>query len=135
MLGAGGAARGVVLALIRHGVGHLTVANRTVGRAQQLSQMALDDGLDAKAIPLEGESLSAAAASVELIVNSTTIGMVHGPDEIGTTLSSEQIPSTALVNDLVYNPLETPLMREAAKAGRFNLEWHPHAGVSGCGLL
>jgi shikimate dehydrogenase len=121
VLGAGGAARGVVLALIRHGVGHLTVANRTVGRAQQLSQMALDDGLDAKAIPLEGESLSAAAASVELIVNSTTIGMVHGPDEIGTTLSSEQIPSTALVNDLVYNPLETPLMREAAKAGASTL--------------
>ena len=121
VLGAGGAARGVVLALIHQGVGHLTVANRTVARAQRLSQMALDDGIDAKAILLERESLSAAAASAELIVNSTTIGMVHGPHENGTPLFSEQIPSTVLVNDLVYNPLDTPLLREAAKAGASTL--------------
>jgi shikimate dehydrogenase len=43
--------------------------------------------------------------------------MVHGPDETGTPLNSTQIPSTVLVNDLVYNPLETPLLRETARAG------------------
>ena len=121
VLGAGGAARGVVLALIRHGVGQLTVANRTVAKAERLSQMAMDNGLDAHAISLGGDALTAAAASADLIVNSTTIGMVHGPDENGVFLTWEQIPSTSLVNDLVYNPLETPLLREAAKAGASTL--------------
>ena len=45
------------------------------------------------------------------------MGMVHGPDETGSPLSAADIPPAALVNDLVYNPLETPLLREAARAG------------------
>ena len=117
VLGAGGAARGVVLALIRDAVGNLTIANRTLDRAQQLSRMARDNGLDAKAISLEEEGLAAAAASANLIVNCTTVGMSHGPDETGTPLPPALIPATALVYDLVYNPLETPLLREAARAG------------------
>ena len=121
VLGAGGAARGVVLALIRQGVGQLTVANRTVARAARLSQMARDNGLDAQAIQLKGDALSDAAAAAALIVNSTTMGMAHGPDQDGTPLAREQIPPAALVNDLVYNPLETPLLREAAKAGAATL--------------
>ena len=121
VLGAGGAARGVVLALIRQDVGQLTVANRTVAKAETLSQMAVDNGLAAQAISLEVDALTAAAAAADLIVNSTTIGMVHGPDETGVLLSWEQIPATSIVNDLVYNPLETPLLREAAKAGASTL--------------
>ena len=121
VLGAGGAARGVVLALIRQGVGEITVANRTVARAERLSQIAQDNGIVAHAIPLEGDTFSAAAHSAELIVNSTTMGMTHGPDEHGTPLRYEQIPPTVLVNDLVYNPLETPLLREAARAGASSL--------------
>ena len=117
VLGAGGAARGVVLALIRDAVGNLTIANRTLDRAQQLSRMARDNGLDAKSISLEEEGLAAAAASANLIVNCTTVGMSHGPDETGTPLPPALIPATALVYDLVYNPLETPLLREAARAG------------------
>ncbi|MDP6549676.1 MAG: shikimate dehydrogenase [Dehalococcoidia bacterium] len=117
LLGAGGAARGVSLALILEGIGHLTIANRTLSRADVLVKLAGIHGVNAQAIPLDGTALAAAAASADLIVNCTTIGMSHGPDETGTLLSQEQIPSTALVNDLVYNPLETPLHREAAKAG------------------
>jgi shikimate dehydrogenase len=49
------------------------------------------------------------------------MGMAHGPDQDGTPLAREQIPPAALVNDLVYNPLETPLLREAAKAGAATL--------------
>ena len=117
VLGAGGAARGVVLALIRDAVGNLTIANRTLDRAQQLSRMARDNGLDAKSISLEDVGLAAAAASANLLVNCTTVGMSHGPDETGTPLPPALIPATALVYDLVYNPLETPLLREAARAG------------------
>ena len=121
ILGAGGAARGVVLALIREGVGRLTIANRTLERAERLSRMAQENGIDAQAIALEGPALVAAAAAADLIVNSTTIGMSHGPDETGSPLSWDQIPATALVNDLVYNPLETPLLAAAVRAGASTL--------------
>ena len=121
VLGAGGAARGVVLALIRQGVGELTIANRTLERAEHLSRMARENGLDALAISLEGPALVTAAATADLIVNSTTVGMSHGPDETGSPLSWDQIPGTALVNDLVYNPLETPLLAAAARAGASTL--------------
>ena len=117
VLGAGGAARGVVLALVRQNVGYLTIANRTLERAQRLVDLALAGGVPGEAIGLPGDGLSIAAASADLIVNCTSIGMYHGPDEAGYPLSREQIPSAALVNDLVYNPLETPLLREANAAG------------------
>ncbi len=121
VLGAGGAARGIVLALIREGTDQLTIANRTLERAQRLCRMAQENGLEARAIGFQAGPLGAAAASAELIVNCTTMGMSHGPDETGSPLSADQIPSTAVVNDLVYNPLETPLLREAAKAGASTL--------------
>ena len=117
ILGAGGAARGVVLALAREGVGDLTIANRTPQRAEDLAQLAQNRHITAQAIPLSGNELALAAASAELIVNCTTIGMTHGPGEDDTPLSGDCIPPTALVNDLVYNPLETRLLREAAQVG------------------
>ena len=117
ILGAGGAARGVVLALIRANVDQLTIANRTVSRAQRLAELARASGVTSEAIPLSGSDLTEAAAQAELIVNCTTIGMAHGPDEKGTPLSWRQIRPTALVYDLVYNPVETPLLRAAGRAG------------------
>ena len=117
ILGAGGAARGVVLALAREGVGELTIANRTPERAENLAQLAHNRGIPANAISLAEADLAEAAASAELIVNCTTIGMTHGPGEDETPLTGDAIPATALVNDLVYNPLETRLLREAAQAG------------------
>ncbi len=121
VLGAGGAARGVVLALVRQQVGHLTIANRTLERAQRLAELARSGGVEAGAAGLLGSEVGDAAGPADLIVNCTTIGMSHGPDEQGSPLSREQIPPTALVNDLVYNPLETPLLREAAAAGASRL--------------
>ena len=117
VLGAGGAARGVVLALVREQVAGLIIANRTVDRAQGLADLARTQGTDCRAIPLDGADLATAAATAELIVNCTTIGMSHGPNEAGSPLSPEQIPPTALVNDLVYNPQQTPLLRAAEQAG------------------
>ena len=117
ILGAGGAARGVVLALAREGVGDLTIANRTPERAENLAQLARNRGITATAIALSGGELTDAATRAELIVNCTTIGMTHGPGEDETPLRGDAIPPTALVNDLVYNPLQTRLLREAARAG------------------
>ena len=121
VLGAGGAGRGVVLALAREGAAQVTIANRTQDRANRLCRMAADNGLQAQAVSLETDALAQAAVSAELIVNCTTIGMAHGPDEHRSLLSREQIPPTALVNDLVYNPQETPLVKEARQAGAATL--------------
>jgi shikimate dehydrogenase len=117
ILGAGGAARGVVLALSRAKVATLIIANRTLERAERLAELARTADTEGLAIPLEGRDLTEAAGAADLIVNCTTIGMSHGPDEAGSPLPAESITSTVLVNDLVYNPLETPLLKAAAQAG------------------
>ena len=119
VLGAGGSARGVVYALARAGIAQLFIANRTIERAQRLASLAIDSGVAAEALELSGAR--EAVAEVSLIVNCTSVGMVHGPDETGTPLNSADIPSAVLVNDLVYNPLETPLLRAAAEAGAARL--------------
>ena len=119
VLGAGGSARGVVYALARVGVAQMFIANRTLERAEGLAALSVDSGAAAEALSLS--DAPGAAREVALIVNCTSMGMVHGPDEDGTPLSAADIPSNALVNDLVYNPLETPLLREAAKSGAATL--------------
>ena len=117
ILGAGGAARGILLALVRGGVDSLVIANRTFERAETLAQLASENGVKSEAIPLAGDALTEAAASANLIVNCTTMGMSHGPDEHGSPISAAQIPATAIVNDVVYTPLLTPILKEAAAAG------------------
>ena len=119
VLGAGGSARGVVYALARAGIAQLFIANRTLERAERLADIAIDSGVAAESMALS--DAPGATREVSLIVNCTSMGMVHGPDEDGSPLSADDIPSTVLVNDLVYNPLETPLLREAARAGAATL--------------
>ena len=116
ILGAGGAARGIMLALIRGGVDSLVIANRTLERADTLSKLSIENGVNCESVPISGDPLTEAALSADLIVNCTSVGMSHGPDEYGSPLSADQIPATAIVNDVVYNPLETPLIREAQTA-------------------
>ena len=117
ILGAGGSARGILLALVRGGVDSLVIANRTMERAETLAKLAVENGVKSEAIPIAGNVLIKSAASADLIVNCTSVGMSHGPDEQGTPLTAAQIPASAIVNDVVYTPLETPLLREAAAAG------------------
>ena len=119
VLGAGGSARGIVYALARAGAAQLFIANRSLERAERLADLSIDSGVAAEAVPLSDAPRAATEAT--LIVNCTSMGMVHGPDENGTPLFAADIPSTSLVNDLVYNPLETPLLREAAQAGAATL--------------
>ena len=117
ILGAGGAARGILLALVRGGVESIVIANRTLERAGELSRLSYDNGVASEAISISGDALNEAAKSADLIVNCTSLGMSHGPDELGSPMSAAQIPATAIVNDLVYTPMLTPMLKEAAKAG------------------
>ena len=127
ILGAGGAARGVVQALLHAGIGSLHIANRTRARAETLAQLAAARGIPATPLPLSPDAfsselvsdsaLAAAAAASALIVNCTSLGMTHGPAAAASPLPPSGIPATALVYDLVYNPLQTPLLRAAQAAG------------------
>lgn len=117
LLGAGGAARGVALALVKLGVASVSIANRTLQRAERLAKELQGRVLQVKALPLEGGVLRQTALESDLIVNCTTLGMRHTPEEGVAVLTAESIAATAVAYDLVYNPLETPFLREAKKAG------------------
>ena len=117
VLGAGGAAKAVCLALSGEGAEAITIANRTLGRAQALAR--LIEGLCPRvaAVPLEGGSIRSISLHCDLVVNCTTLGLKGGPGEGVAPLLAGDIPPTALVYDLVYNPPTTPLLEEASRAG------------------
>lgn len=121
ILGAGGSARGVVPALLRAGVGQLSIANRTPARAAALAQLAAERGTPARALALDSAGLSDAVSDAALIVNCTSLGMRHGPDETASPLAGLRIPAGCLVYDLVYNPAQTPLLRQAENDGAATL--------------
>lgn len=109
ILGAGGAARGVASALVARGIARVIILNRTVATAEQLAAELpgplFGAGLDAFALH---------APTTGLVVNTTTLGM-HGSRFEGLRL--DLLPRGALVTDIVYTPLETPLLAEARALG------------------
>lgn len=110
VLGAGGAARAVISALCARGVPAIHILNRSEGRAEELAH-------DMPG-PLAGGSLkdfATLAAGAGLLVNTTTIGM-HGTG-FDPPLPLGLLPRTAIVTDLVYVPLLTPLLAEARALG------------------
>ncbi len=123
LLGAGGSARAVACALADAGASYLTIANRTLARAEHLAELVRSHGLECMAISTEpgARDLGDTCRDADLIVNCTTLGMLHGSGEGSSPLTRGLIPARAFVYDLVYNPPETPLLREAAAAGASGL--------------
>jgi shikimate dehydrogenase len=107
ILGAGGAARAVAAALLDLGV-RVSIANRTPERAAALAQ----DLPGLRVVPWEHRS--GALADHALLVNSTTLGL-GGRGDPG--LSFAQASPALVVADLVYVPLETPLLAQARRHG------------------
>lgn len=114
VLGAGGAARAVVYALLRGGAARIAVYNRTHGRAESLVE-ALDP-LGGRCVAVTGDAGDAARAG-DLIVNCTSLGMSGGGQVDDSPLSASQIPAGAFVCDIVANPEVTPLLRVAREQG------------------
>ena len=119
LLGAGGAARAVVFALLQEGTERVLLLNRTVERAQVLA-----DHLDCRdggpprleVRPLTAETLVECAQDADLLVNTTPVGMwPHG--ELSIWPDGVPVPEHLAVFDLVYNPLETRLLRQARECG------------------
>lgn len=118
VLGAGGAARAIVFSLAREGAASVTIANRTLARAESLAAEVRARGGQSRAVPLDDAHLADAVRTPPgLIVNCTTLGMAHGPAEGQSPLPARLIPGSALVYDLVYRPAVTPLLHAARQAG------------------
>jgi shikimate dehydrogenase len=109
ILGAGGASRAVIQAVRDRGVGEIHVVNRTVSRARELADRF---GQSVHAHPLE--ALPEVMAGAGLFVNATSLGM-EGMQSAAIDLSP--LLSDALVTDIVYVPLETPVLRQAQEQG------------------
>lgn len=109
VFGAGGAARAVVAALIEVGVPEIRLTNRTRPRAD-----ALRAAFGAKVTVLDWVQAPATLADAATVVNTTALGMVGKPE---FALSLDQINPAALVNDLVYTPLDTHFLQAAAARG------------------
>ena len=114
VLGAGGAARGVVYGLAQRGFSTIHILNRTASKAEALvAALAPSAGSVLQAHPLG--NFADLAPQVRLVVNTSTIGM-HGTRF--TDLPLDRLPGDALVSDIVYTPLVTPLLADAAALGR-----------------
>ena len=109
VLGAGGASRAVLCALIDAGVPLIRLCNRDAGKAQALAQ---EFGPQVQALPW-GER-HAALESAALLVNTTSLGM-HGQDALDIRLDA--LPPKAVVSDIVYVPRITPLLAAAQARG------------------
>lgn len=109
VIGAGGAARAVVYALAERGAREIRLFNRTLARAEGLAQ---EFGGPTRALPWEERHTALADAA--MLVNTTSLGMVGQPP---LELSLDKLPLSALVNDIVYIPLETPLLAAARRRG------------------
>jgi shikimate dehydrogenase len=119
LLGAGGAARAIAVALLDAGAPELRLVNRTRRRAD-----ALAGELDATVQVVGWQERDLALDGAALLVNTTSLGMTHQPP---LEIALDALPQSALVTDIVYAPLETPLLATARARG--------HAVVDGLGML
>jgi shikimate dehydrogenase len=109
VLGAGGAARAVVVGLLERGLARVTVANRTPEGAAALADLGRG-----RVVPLAWAAIPTALAEADLLVNTTSLGMGGQPP---LTLDLTALPAHAAVADIVYTPLETALLADARARG------------------
>ena len=109
VLGAGGAARAIIQALLQQGFDRIDLANRTSERADELARH-----FGPRVKPIAWEKINDAMEGQALLVNTTSLGMKGQPP---LAVSLEKLPRTATVADIIYVPLETPLLKAAMERG------------------
>jgi shikimate dehydrogenase len=118
VLGAGGAARAILHALTARGMGEIRLLNRTFEGAASLAANRTD------VVALPWDARHEALVGCDLLVNTTSLGMVGKPP---LDLDLSALPAHAIVDDIVYVPLETPLLAAARVKG--------HRTINGLGML
>jgi shikimate dehydrogenase len=119
MLGAGGSARAVVVALLENGARQIRIANRTAEKAEAIAKE-----FGAIVTTVAWADRNAAMADVALLVNCTDQGMIGKP---ALDINLARLAPATLVADLIYTPLETPFLAAARQRGCVT--------VNGLGLL
>lgn len=115
IIGAGGAARSILYSILGLQPASVVLANRTVKRADSLAnEFARKFSVPVETAALEPGVMEKALSSADLVVNTTSIGMM-GKGELA--LPIEALPSKAVVSDIVYRPLKTGLIKDAEKRG------------------
>lgn len=109
ILGAGGAARAVVGALLSEGIAEIRLANRTRRRAEELR-----DHFGTRVRVIDWREISEAVCDVDTVINTTSLGMIGNA---AIEISLEDAESGTVVTDLVYQPLITPLLAQAQSHG------------------
>jgi shikimate dehydrogenase len=109
VLGAGGSSRAVVFGLAERGIARIHLANRTPARAEALAVL-----FGAQVHPVAWDAIPELLPRIGLLVNTTSLGM-HGQPALD--LDTALLPPQAVVADLVYVPLETPLLAAARAHG------------------
>jgi shikimate dehydrogenase len=109
VIGAGGAARGIVYAVLSRGFDRVAVVNRTNARAEAV---AAHFGGSTTAVPWA--DLASELGRTDLLVNASTLGMIGQP---ALTIELSALPERAIVTDAVYVPLRTPLIEAASARG------------------
>ncbi|WP_306142350.1 shikimate dehydrogenase [Roseibium sp. MMSF_3412] len=119
VLGAGGAARAIVWALISRNYTTVHIVNRTREKAEKIS-----DEFGAGTVAHDWDNLGTTLAVADVLVNTTSLGMTGKPP---LEIDLSNLPAHTLVNDIVYSPLETDLLKLAAARG--------NPTVDGIGML
>ena len=109
ILGAGGSARAILVAMINAGIGDILITNRSQLRSEQLAS---EFAPHCTAIPWG--NVSSKLNGISLLINATTLGMSGQPP---LELSLDALPVSAVVYDIVYSPLKTNLLRRASQRG------------------
>ena len=115
MLGAGGAARAIAYTLVQD-VEELVVLNRTVSGAEKLSEVIKQKfGKKISVDLLSSKSIEERIVDVDILLNTTSVGMKPNVDQ--SLVTSNSLRSDMTVMDIVYNPVETQLVRDAKAVG------------------
>ena len=120
VIGAGGAARAVILAVARAGAIDVAVVNRTPERAFEAAELAGERG---SVVPLTEGAVADAVGAADLVVNATPVGMegvAEGP--AGWQVAPDLLGAGQVAADLVYAPRPTPWLVLAAEAGATTLD-------------
>jgi shikimate dehydrogenase len=120
VLGVGGSERAVAYGLVEAGVASIALAGRHLERVEEAAvhlETTARRRLPIERVPWTDDALTRAAAAADLIVNCTPVGMRHTAEEHESPLPAAALRAGVWVYDIVYNPLDTVLLRLARKAG------------------